>query len=102
MNKACGTLLEKWGRTHKFSCGPLHVDVPVLADQQLTYNGSVWTQGVVYKTWQEQWIIGINVERESGKSVVAERHEDDGLNLLFHEETLVNKYFCEKDSQYTY
>ena len=34
MNKACRTLLEKQGWTHKrmFSYGPLHMDIPVLAD----------------------------------------------------------------------
>ena len=51
-NKICGTLLEKQGRPHvMLFYGPLHMDVPVLADQQeLIYISSVWTQDIVWKT----------------------------------------------------
>ena len=35
MNKICGTLLEKQRQTHvTFFYGPLHMDMPVLTDQQ--------------------------------------------------------------------
>ena len=37
---------------------PLHMDMPVLADQQeLTSNSSAQIEEVVWKTCQEQWII---------------------------------------------
>ena len=42
----------------------------VLVDQQeLTLNRSARTQGVVYNTCQEWWLIGMDVERESKKSL---------------------------------
>ena len=42
------------------------MDMPVLADQQeLMYVSSVWTLDVVWKTCQEQWMIGMDSERES-------------------------------------
>ena len=44
--------------------------MPVLADlQELTYNSSVRTQGVVQKTCWKRWMIGVNGKRESGKFV---------------------------------
>ena len=56
----------------KFLYGPLHMDIPVLANQQeLTYNTPVWTQGIVWKTCQKLWMMGTNGERESGKSMLA-------------------------------
>ena len=67
------------------------MDVPVLADQEHLYrtqtkNSSVQTQDVVYKTCWEQWMIGINGERNSGKSVLAARLDDDGskFKLMFY------------------
>ena len=44
-----GVLLEKYGQTLvTFSYGPLHMDEPVLANQQkLTYNSFVSTQDTV-------------------------------------------------------
>ena len=70
MNK---TLLEKQGQTHViFSYGPLHMDVPVLVDQQeLIYKSSVQTQDVVWKSCQERWVIGLIGEKESEKSLLA-------------------------------
>ena len=51
---------------------PLHMDMPALADQQeFIYITSVQTQDVVWKTCQEQWMIGMDGERESGRSVLA-------------------------------
>ena len=42
------------------------MEVPVLADMQnFTNNSSVRTQGVVWKTCWERWMIGTNGERES-------------------------------------
>ena len=47
------------------------MDVLVLAHQQeLIYISSVWTQDVVRKTSQEQWMIGTDGEKESGKFVL--------------------------------
>ena len=42
-----------------------------------TYNRSVWTQNVVSKTYQKRWMIEMNGEWESGKSMPAARHDDD-------------------------
>ena len=65
-----------------FSYGPLHMDEPVLADQQeLSYNSSLWIQDVVSKTSLEQWMIGIDWEKESGKSVLAAWLDDSILSI---------------------
>ena len=54
-----------------FSYGPLHTDMEVLADQQkLIYNSSLQAQDVVWRTCQKQLMIGMNGERESGKSML--------------------------------
>ena len=54
------------------SNGPLHTDEQELDDLlDLICNSSVWTQDVVWKICLKQWIIGIYVEKESGKSVLA-------------------------------
>ena len=48
-----------------FSHGTFHIDVQVLRNQQeLTFNSSVRTQDVIWKTCLEQWMIGTNGERE--------------------------------------
>ena len=67
-----------------FFNGHLHMDVPVLADQQeLANNISLRTQDVVLKTCQKQCVIGMNSKRESGKSVLAVRFDDDiYMNVL--------------------
>ena len=53
-----------------FFYGPLHKNVPVLADQQeFIYISSVQALDVVWKIW-EQWMIGMDREKESGKSVL--------------------------------
>ena len=44
---------------------PLHMDVPVLADQQeLTYNSYVQTQDVISRIYRKQWLLGTYEERE--------------------------------------
>ena len=54
------------------------MDVPVLANKQrLTYINFVWTLDVVYKTYQDQWVI-------KGDGVFPARLDDDifrDLNL---------------------
>ena len=54
-----------------FSNGALHMDMQVLAYQELIYNSSVRTQDIVLKTFQKRWMIEMNGERESfvGKRV---------------------------------
>ena len=55
---------HSWRSKDELISWPLHMDVPVLADQQeLTYNSSVRTQNVVWKTCRERWMIGTNDER---------------------------------------
>ena len=48
-----------WTPTHGF----VHVGQPAK-----TYINSVWTLDVVWRTYQEWWIIGIDSKRESGNS----------------------------------
>ena len=59
----------------------LHMDIPVLVNQQeLTYNNSTQTK--------EQWMIGIDGEEESRKSMLAvwldDDDDDDGLILIIY------------------
>ena len=55
---------------------PLPTHVQVLdGRQELIYN--LRTQDVVKKIYRERWMIGTNDLRESGKSVLAARHDDD-------------------------
>ena len=58
--------------------GPLHVDLPVLVkEQELIYISSVRTQGVVWKTCRERWMIEMDAEKESQlKSVLAARLDE--------------------------
>ena len=57
---------------------PLHMDIALFADQQeLIYMNSVWTQDAVWKNCQEQWMIGMDGERESRKSVLSVLFDDD-------------------------
>ena len=67
--KTCGTLLEKQGLTRvKFFHGLLHVEVPVLADQQkLIYISSKRTQDEVWKTSRERWMIGTDRESQGNR-----------------------------------
>ena len=48
-------------------------------DNQLEsiYNSFVWTQDVILRTCQKQWMIEMNGKRELGKSVLAALHDDD-------------------------
>ena len=63
-----------------FCYGSLHEDVLVLTDQQeSTNNYDVQTQDLVWKTCWEQWMIGTNGEKESGKSMLATRLDDDAI-----------------------
>ena len=67
-----------------FFDGPLHMDVPVLVDQQeLIYISSVRTQDVIWKTYRERWIIGIEREREREKERECERERESGKSALF-------------------
>ena len=57
------------------------MDKPVLADQQrLTYISYVQTPDAVKRTWQEQWMIATEEERErereSSDAVLSVRLED--------------------------
>ena len=73
----------------------LYMDMPGLANQQEpTYNSFVLTQDVVWKTSLEWWLIGMNGERESGKSVLVVRLDDEILTIVALSFSLVLlKYF---------
>ena len=64
----------------KFFYGLLHMDVPVLADQQkLTWIRYVQTLDVIWRICWEWWIIGMDGKRESGKSVLSEWFDDNDV-----------------------
>ena len=71
-----------------FSYGPLRMDVSVLADQQeLTYNNCV-DQG-----WGLEDVSGaIGTKRESGKSVLAVRVDDDHIRINAMLFSLIERY----------
>ena len=61
-----------------FFDGPLHMDMPVLVDQQeLAYICTEWSQDVIWKTYWERWMIGMdrwmNGEREREREREKER-----------------------------
>ena len=57
---------------------PNTCNVPVLAAQQeFIYISSVRTQDVVWKTFRKRWMIRIDGELESEKSVLSVRLDDD-------------------------
>ena len=76
MNKLAGHF---WRSKEELrSLGSLHTDELVMDDQlELFYNSSVRIEDVVEKTCQKQWTIVMSGERKSGKSVFAERHDDN-------------------------
>ena len=60
--------------------GPVHTEVPVLADrQELIDINFVWTYDVFWKAYRDRWTMGTN--GKSGKSVQAVRLDD---NLYVH------------------
>ena len=60
-----------------FFNGPLHMDEPVLADQQEIIYRSAQTQDIVWKNCWWWWMIGMDGERVSGESVLSEWLNDD-------------------------
>ena len=60
------------------SCGSLQTDEQVSGDQvEPIYNISVLIQSVASKTYRERWMIEINYEWGSGKSVLVADDDDD-------------------------
>ena len=61
-----------------YSNGPFHTDEQVLRDQlEPIYCDSVQIQDVVLKTFLKRWMIEMNGEKGSGKSVLEVRHDGD-------------------------
>ena len=63
---------------------------------ELTYNSSAWTQDAVWKTCQDQWLIGTDEEKESRKSMLVAQLDEDvslalGLKLLVLHRTVCKK-----------
>ena len=57
-----------------YSCGPLHTDEQVMGDQlESIYKDSILIQDVARKTCRERWMIEMNSNRGSGKSVLVAR-----------------------------
>ena len=67
-----------------YSNGPPHMAKQKQDDQlEYTYSNYVRIRVVVLKTCQRRWTIGRSGERESGISVLAARHDDEYLNIVF-------------------
>ena len=61
-----------------FFYGLLHMDLPVLAEQQeLIYICSMRTQNVVWMTCRERWVIGTDGEMKSKKFLLLAWLDDD-------------------------
>ena len=48
------------------------------------YNSSILIQDVAWKTYQEQWMIGMSGRRGSGKSVQVAHHDDDDDDIYIY------------------
>ena len=60
------------------------MDMPTLADpQELIYISFVWTQNILWKTYREQWTIGMDGDGEPEKSVQSAPHGDDDIMSKF-------------------
>ena len=61
---------------------PLHMDVPMLADQQkLIYISSLLILDVFWKTCRMQWMIGTDAERKSRKSMLSTWLDDNDIDI---------------------
>ena len=61
-----------------YSFGPLHKDEQRQDDKlEPTYNSSVPIQDVAMKTYRKWWKIEKSGVRESGRSALVTRHDDD-------------------------
>ena len=61
-----------------FFCGLLHMDTPVLADQQkLIFVISVQILDAVWRTCQDQKMIGMDGTRDAKKSMLSVQLNDD-------------------------
>ena len=73
-----------------YSHGPLHTD----DQQEHIYNSSVLIQNVVWKICRERWTIETSRERDSGKSVLAVRHDDDNDIYVYQQLLFFNAISC--------
>ena len=68
-----------------YSCGALHTDEQELGNQlEPIYNSSVLIQDVAWKTDRDRWTIETSGERESGKSMLAARHDNDDIYIYIY------------------
>ena len=66
-----------------YSYGPPHMAKQKQDDQhEHTYSSYVRIRDVALKTCQKRWMIGRSVERGSGISELATRHDDDVLHIV--------------------
>ena len=79
-----GHCWEKSWRTYKrYKLTPSHGRAKSRTTQlEPIYNSSVPIQDVALKTFRERWTIERGVERGSGRSVLADRHDDDILKYV--------------------
>ena len=61
-----------------FSCGLLHIDTSMLADQQkLTYISGVRTLDAALRIYLEPWLIGTDDENDSRYFMLSAQSDDD-------------------------
>ena len=64
--------------------------MPVLDNkQELTFNSSTWIQDIVWKNFEEQWMIGTDGERVSRKSMLAAEIGDN--DNVMRNSIMINK-----------
>ena len=76
-----------------YSCGPLDTDEQILNDQlDAIYNNAVPILDIARKTCRKRWSIETIGEWESGRSVIAARHDDDDDDQLYE----IDQFICRK------
>ena len=77
-SKICRALLEKDDLIRDFPNELLHMDTPVVINQQrLTFINSVPTLDAIKRIYQEKWSIGTDGENESRESMLLLCHKKE-------------------------
>ena len=80
-----------------YSYGPPHkAEQKQDGHLEYTYSSSVRIQDVALKTCQKRWTIGRSVERGSGISVLAARHDDDDDDFFWYWSKNLFDIICKK------
>ena len=91
-NETCETLQEKQRQTHKWCSSadvPPYMNVPIMVEQQeFIYIYSKQIQDVVWKTFQEWRMIGMEGKWESKKSMQSVQLDNENCSALITLSTL--------------